>query len=68
MKFILVGACPICHFASFFPNLGIKNCYNLSGFVSVQLLWIELYTCYCSKGAGEGQEHVEKNAKKIRKD
>jgi len=34
-----------------------------SGFVSVQLVWIELSMCYCSKSAVGGQELAEKNQK-----
>lgn len=34
-----------------------------SGFVSVQLFWIELSMCYCSKSAGEGQGLAEKKRK-----
>jgi len=37
-----------------------------SGFVSVQLFWIELSMCYCSKSAGEGQGLAEKNAEKTK--
>ena len=47
---------------------GTKNCCNLSGlqqsgFVSVQLFWIELSMCYCSKSAEEGQGLAEKKRK-----
>ena len=31
-----------------------------SGFVSVQLFWIDLSMCYCSKSADKGQELAEK--------
>lgn len=34
-----------------------------SGFVSVQLFWIDLSMCYCSKSAGEGQGLAEKKRK-----
>ena len=34
-----------------------------SGFVSVQLFWIELSMCYCSKSAEEGQGLAEKKRK-----
>ena len=32
--------------------------------LSVQLFWIELSVCYCSKSAGEGQGLAEKSVKK----
>ncbi len=34
-----------------------------SGFVSVQLFWIDLSMCYCSKSADKGQGLAEKKRK-----
>ena len=69
MKFIPVGACPVCHFYLVLSKFGHKktaakcSIYNSCVLCLFSYFWIELSMCYCSKSADKGQGLAEKRRK-----